>query len=351
MIEFLSIKNLRIIEALELRPAGGLNVVSGANGAGKTTLLEAVYLLARGKSFRHREVAPLVREGARELEVVGRFCGKEGAGHVLGTRRSRGETVVRLDGRAGVRRSEIMGLLPIQLIGADAGQLVTGEPRLRRSFIDAGLFHVEQSYLEVLQRYQRTLDQRNKALRAKQPGFYHWDEQLVRYGLDIDSARKRYLEGLEERIQSWLERWRLGLSVSFYYRQGWVQDEGLGEALERLRDTDSVQHFTSCGPHRADWVISGSHARSGKTLSRGQLKMLVTACYLAQADILRERGRQIPVLLFDDLPSELDKINRERLLHSILETYPQALVTALAAEDLPLEATRLFHVEQGSLVP
>lgn len=349
MIEFLSINNLRIIENLELNLERGLNVVSGPNGVGKTTLLEAIYLLARGKSFRHREVAPLVRKGAEELMAVARFRDNEGRGHVLGTRRSRGETEVRLDGRSSVKRSEILGLLPIQLVGADAAQLVAGEPRLRRSFIDAGLFHVEPSYLEVLQRYQRSLDQRNRALRSNQPGFHHWDEQLARYGADIDSARKAYLATLQEKIESRLEEWELGISVNFSYRQGWVQGESLGEALSRLRETDRQQHFTGCGPHRADWVLEGSHARSGKTLSRGQLKMLVSACYLAQADILRERERGVPVLLFDDLPSELDRRNRERLLRSIEEVYPQAVITALAAEDLPIAAAQLFHVEQGGL--
>lgn len=349
MIEFLSIKNLRIIENLELKLGRGLNVVSGPNGAGKTTLLEGIYLLARGKSFRHREVAPLVRKGTEELMVVARFRDNEGRAHVLGTRRSRGQTEVRLDGRTTVKRSEIFGLLPIQLVGADAAQLVAGEPKLRRNFIDAGLFHVEQSYLEVLQRYQRILDQRNTALRSNPGGFHHWDDQLTRYGLEIDSARRAYLESMQEKILAQLERWELGISVNFTYRQGWARDESLGDALKRLRQTDIQQSFTGCGPHRADWVLTGAHLRSGKTLSRGQLKMLVGACYLAQADILRERGREVPVLLFDDLPSELDRKNRECLLRSIQETYPQALITALAVEDLPLEVTEVFHVEQGRL--
>ncbi len=351
MIESLSIKNLRIVEALELSLSEGLNVVSGENGAGKTTVLEAVYLLARGKSFRHREVAPLVREGTDHLEVVGRFREGVGARHVLGTRRSRSDSLVRLDGRTNVKRSEILGLLPVQLVGADAAELVSGEPRLRRSFIDAGLFHVEPGHLKVLQRYQRTLDQRNRALREDRPEFRHWDDQLVDYGVTIDSARKRYLEELEEQIRSWLARWELGVSVDFHYRQGWAQTETLAQAVERLGATDRLQHFTSCGPHRADWVLVGATTRSGKTLSRGQLKMLVGACHLAQAEMLKERGRAVPVLLFDDLPSELDRGNRERLLAGIVDSYPQVLLTALAAEDLPINSGRLFHVEQGRLVP
>lgn len=338
------------MEALELTLGPGLNVVSGDNGAGKTTLLEAVYLLARGKSFRHRELSPLVREGADHLELVGRFIEEQGTRHVLGTRRSRVDSEVRLDGRSNVRRSEILHLLPVHLVGADATELVLGEPKLRRSFIDAGLFHVEPGHLVLLQRYHRVLDQRNKALRDNHPGFRHWDQQLVEYGRAIDASRKQYLRELQERIHAQLDTWGLGISLSFHYRQGWALGGSLADALERLQETDRQQHFTGCGPHRADWVLTGSLGRSGKILSRGQLKMLVSACHLAQAKLLKERRRNTPVLLFDDLPSELDRGNRERLLGAILENYRQALVTTLSPDDLPLPATRLFHVEQGRII-
>jgi len=235
-------------------------------------------------------------------------------------------------------------------VGADASELVAGEPKGRRNFIDAGLFHVEPDYLGLLQRYQRTLDQRNAALRRGEADFNCWDQSLAVLGTEIDERRRAYLDLLEERIGAWLDTLEVELAVGFSYRPGWKRDSDLHTALQKTRGLDERQHFTACGPHRADWVMSCSSHRSGKVLSRGQMKMLASACYLAQVDLVRERGGDLPVLLYDDLPSELDRVNRSRLARAIAQVYQQAIVTALASDDLPTKPARMFHVEQGCLV-
>lgn len=352
MFSEISIENLRILEQAVFRPVPGLNVIGGQNGAGKTTLLEAMYLLATGRSFRHWDTAPLIREGQNHVQLVGKLVDELNATHVLGMRRDRSNNlVVRLDGRGSVKRSEILRLIPLQFIGADPQQLASGAPELRRSFLDSGLFHVEPGYLKQLQTYGRILAQRNAALRSGSKGVGEWDEQLVGFGNGITGVRQAYVDQLVGHITEVLSDWGMDVELSFSYRNGWARELTLGEALQRATDTDRRQHFTSVGPHRADLLINARVARSGKVLSRGQLKMMVIAMFVAQAAVQRSAGHAVRVLLFDDLGAELDRENREKVLDRIRLEYPQVLVTALDPESIVpgAESAKMFHVEHGRI--
>ena len=352
MFSEISIENLRILEQAVFRPVPGLNVIGGQNGAGKTTLLEAMYLLATGRSFRHWDTAPLIREGQDYVQVVGKLFDELNGAHVLGMRRDRSNNlVVRLDGSGSVKRSEILRLMPLQFIGADPQQLASGAPELRRSFLDSGLFHVEPSYLKQLQTYGRILAQRNAALRSGSKGVREWDEQLVGFGNRITEVRKAYVDQLVTHIEDVLSDWGMDVELSFSYRNGWGRELSLGDALQRALDTDMRQHFTSVGPHRADLLINARVARSGKVLSRGQLKMMVIAMFLAQAAVQRDAGHAVRVLLFDDLGAELDRQNRNKVLGRIRRAYPQVVVTALDPETIAAstESAQMFHVEHGRI--
>ncbi len=350
MFSELAIRNLRIIRDLRFALSPGINLVSGANGAGKTSIIEALYLLSVGRSFRHRDPAPLIRDGAEVAELFARFEDDRGVRHALGMRRERQHLVVRLDGRSSVRRSEVLRLLPVQFIGSDPQQVVEGAPEYRRQLLDTGLFHVEQNYLSLMQRYSRALSQRNAALRQGIALVSQWDHTLVETGTVIDAMRRTYVERICARAEAWLSDWGLDLGVSIQYRSGWRAGWSLAESLEAHRDTDRRQGYTGVGPHRADMVINTRAGRGGKILSRGQLKMLVAAVVMAQAEIHRERHGRAPVLLFDDLPAELDRGNREKLLSGLGNVYAQIVVTALDIDDLgAVPEARMFHVEQGEL--
>ena len=331
-------------------PASGINLVTGDNGSGKTSLLEAVYLLARGRSFRHRESAPLIREGTQSVQIVGHLETGSSSRHVIGMARSKQEVIVRVDGRAAAKRSEILRILPVQWIGPEPQTLLTATPDIRRSFIDQGLFHVEHSYLGWLQQYQRALDQRNAELRRGGENLVGWEIQMDEAATEIDHLRGKYLENLVQSMQRLLAAWDFDLHVESRYQRGWREGEALGEVLKGSRLVDRKQRFTGNGPHRADLVVKSANLRSGRRLSRGQLKMLACAFFFAQSQIASEHGLLSEILLFDDLASELDDGNRRKLLQEIARTYGQAFVTALTDNDLPLEnaACTMFHVEHGA---
>ena len=349
MLLQLQIKNLRLIESAELSFQPGLNLVCGENGSGKTTLLEAVYLLAYGRSFRHRESGPLARDGSRSFQLVTRFEDGNQHPHVLGMQRSGEELTLRLDGASVRRRSEILTHLPVYWIGPDPQSLLTEGPERRRAFLYRGMFHVEHCYLPVLQNYQKALDQRNADLRSGARTLQVWDEQLQQNAEMLDGYRASYIESLREKVLPLWEAWKLGLNIDISYQRGWKDKVSLQQALGTNLETDRQRKFTSVGPHRADLVFRSASQRSGKRLSRGQLKMLACALHFAQAMIVQERGLPGGMLLFDDLPAELDRANREKLLESITPLYRQSLIAALAPEDVPGSSSisEMFHVEHG----
>jgi len=350
MLTELSLQNLRIVEKSVLYPGAGVNVVAGCNGSGKTTLLEAIYLLSRGRSFRHREAAPLIREGQQEAILTARFENRPGGTkHFLGMRRTRSDLEVRLDGKPASKRSEILRLLPVQWIGPEPQALLTGSPEIRRSFLDHGLFHVEHRYLEVLQQYTRVLEQRNALLRGQGRDIEAWDQQLSSFAAELDGYRERYVEELRVRLNHRLEHWKLELEFDLTYRRGWRAGQSLLAHLEESREIDRKQRFTGAGAHRADLVLKSANVRTGRRLSRGQLKMLAVALHFVLSEITRGVKGSDDILLFDDLSAELDRQNRMTLLQSIQNEFDQAFVTALSPEDLPdpQAAWKMFHVEHG----
>lgn len=352
MLQLLNITNLRSIGGAELQPAPGINLVTGGNGSGKTTFLEAVYLLAMGRSFRHREVAPLTRDGESLLRLFTVFTERSGGLHRLGMERSSGQQwEVRLDGQQARRRSEILALLPIQWIGPDPQSLVVGTPDGRRAFLDAGLFHVEHGYLETLHNFNRALEQRNAMLRSGDSGASIWDTQLAEYGERLHGWRDSYVADLVDHSRAILEEWHQPFTLEFAYQRGWPAGKGLAEALKAAMPLDRTRRFTTVGPQRADLVIRSGAQRSGKKLSRGQLKMLATALHFAQSRLTNERRGDAGVLLFDDLPAELDLENRDRVIGEISSLFRQSFVAALTTGDLPLagNVAEVFHVEHGAV--
>jgi len=350
MLSELSIKNLRIIRDLRLVLSPGVNLMAGPNGAGKTSVIEALYVLAVGRSFRLRDPAPLIREGAEAAELFVRFQDAAGGSHALGMRRERKQLAVRLDGRSRIRRSEVLRLLPVQFIGPDPQEMVEGPPELRRQLLDSGLFHVEQGYLSLLQRYARALQQRNAALRLDGAQVTQWESTLAESGTKIDKVRRSYVERVIAGAEARLASWGLELGVSFQYRSGWPGGRTLLESLEATRERDCHLGYTGPGPHRADLIIHTDAGRGAKILSRGQQKMLIAALIISQAEIHRERLGRAPILLFDDLPAELDRCNREKLLDALVGVYPQMVVTSLEVDVLSgVKEVSMFHVEQGVL--
>jgi len=357
LIRDLSIDHLRLIEHLRFAPGTGINVISGSNGAGKTSILEAIYLAGRGRTFRHRDARPLIREGEREARVLLRLQPDDGGRLLtLGLARQIQGLHCRLDGSDVKKRSLLAEALPLHWVSSQPQGFLEAGPDIRRRFLDMAVFHVEHGYLGTLSAYQRALRQRNAALRSgDRSGSRVWHHALADAAEVIDRSRHQIVDRLASRVAEITQSWDLSADIDFHYHRGWSGTVGLEDELDvRLAD-DLRQGHTSRGPHRAELDVLALHTEKGrpaaKVLSRGQLKMLVIAINLAAFDVIvASVADRRPIWLIDDLAAELDLVNRARVLDALAARETQAFVTRLSDETLPDGGIdTVFHVKHGQL--
>ena len=350
----LQIRNLRILESAVLAPGPGLNLVLGRNGAGKTSILEALHLMAYGRSFRGRVRDGMIRVGAEALDVFVEWGEVAGRIRRAGLRHSGAGWEGRLDGAGVPQLGDLCAAFMVVTFEPGSHALVSGGSENRRRFMDWGLFHVERDFLGLWRRYSRGLKQRNAALKQGAPPsqLAVWDLELADTGEALSDHRRRYLERLESALVGVIAHLAPGLGTPrLELHPGWRQSEfSLADALLVAQDRDRQLGHTTVGPHRADWQLGFSNLPDGGALSRGQAKLAALGCVIAQGhDCARQRG-DWPVVVLDDLASELDGEHRGRALAALRDTGAQLFVTGTDALPGADDATT-FHVEQGRVLP
>lgn len=352
-IASLAIENLRIIEQLKISPGPGINFIVGDNGAGKTSLLEAIYLAGRGRTFRHKDAGPMIRQGADCVTVIVGIGQRGRVAHsTLGLRREKRHLTCRLDGQDVKKRSVLAEALPVQWIGSQPQLFLSLGPEVRRRFIDMGLFHVEQSYLRVMEEFQRVLRQRNAAIRTSDPEAVRiWDRSFCEMAEQMNEHRERFVRDLTNVFTEKYSAWSTDYTLAFRFRRGWSAGQELASQLKQGLGVDLRLGYTTRGPQRANLEILADGAPAEKTLSRGQQKILVLALNLALSRMICEKKGEPPVLLIDDLAAELDVRNRCRLLEEFSTGSGQVFLTKIEDSALRLESStiRTFHVEQGTI--
>jgi len=340
--------SFRCFETARLQPGPRFNLIAGSNASGKTSILEALYFLGRGSSFRAARAEAAIRFEADRCTLFARL----GAGLAsrVGLEISRSEgSAIRVDGAAGTR-ADLARALPVQILEPASHELVSGPPAGRRQFLDWGVFHVEPSFLAAWQRYRRSLQQRNAALKSRNAAAaWHWDDSLVADGLVVDQCRRRLMALWQPAVLEMGERLLgAGAEVELGYLPGWAAGSGLGDALLGSRERDLQSGTSTVGSHRADLRITLHTRRARDTVSRGQEKLVVAALTLAQVQLVSSSRAQPVVLLLDEPGADLDRGNLARLLEVVAEAPVQSFVTSLDPNAVPLpKDAHTFHVERS----
>ncbi|TDU28736.1 DNA replication and repair protein RecF [Panacagrimonas perspica] len=342
-------ENFRLYRSLEIQPHSGLNLITGGNAAGKTSLLEALFVAARGRSFRALSLSELCGAERPEWNV---FLETDQERHRVGLGWNRQGSEIRLDDTKNARISDVVRLVPIQLIDPLAHRLLDEGPSYRRSFVDWGVFHVEHLFLDVWRRYQRALKQRNSALRdqLEDRAVQAWNEELVAAGETLTAMRLSHVRAASAGLSAWVQR-LLGTSdATCEWQRGWPDGEDFRELLDRNLDQHRRFGATIQGPHRAELKVRLNHAKAKGRVSRGQQKLLITAMVLAQAELLAAAGAPAPILLLDDFAAELSTEFQSRLAAALIEYRGQKFVTAFEKPAIAgLGEGGLFHVEHGTI--
>jgi DNA replication and repair protein RecF len=348
----LDIDNFRNIKHASLSFSSAINLITGPNAAGKTSLLEAIYCLGRVRSFRTLDANHLVHEGQSFYRLVGRIGLDGGRTIPIGMERLKGNYRIHLEGRQVQRLSDLAGRFPVQIMTSDTANILNGGPGYRRQSLDWALFHVEQSYRVLWQRFARVLRQRNAALRAHTPAtqIMSWDRELIDAAEGLDRLRRNYLADLESYIQNELESLLPGRSLNLRYYSGWTKDAAFEAVLKKSLEKDLTHGYTHCGPHRADILVMVDGRAVQSNFSRGQQKAMIVAFLLGQVKLQHALNAPRGALLLDDLGSELDTEHQLRILCCLREVGTQVFVTAIDSHAVNLAEwpiTKRFHVEHG----
>lgn len=350
----IEIEGFRNLRHTHLVPCNGYNLIIGANGSGKTSLLEALQTISSGRSFRTNKKIPIIQFGAEQVTI---FVEANQDQRVLrvGLQKSRdGSTKLKLDGNSLESQSDLALLLPVLGSTPESDDLLSEGAKVRQAFLDWSLFHVEPTFREVWKQFRRVIHQRNRALKSNSDISFvrSWDSSLVRLGNEVDRLRKSTMSRLVPVLIDEVSQLLPSIDISFSYRQGWSKECSLAEALQLSLDSDRRMGFTHYGPHRADLVLKTEVGTLSQALSRGQKKMLTLALKIGQARDFLKTTQRAPIIYVDDLPAELDSVNRQNLLRRLMDLNIQFFVTATNAEEMAVTAMQpgmMFHVEQGSV--
>ena len=375
----LTLHNFRNYVRLDLDLPPGVTVLLGHNAQGKTNLLEAIYYLATSRSPHAGADRELVNWLAVEQEplpyarLVGRMekGASESTVEITLTQQenngARYRKQIRLNGVAR-RAMDLLGQLNVVLFLPEDLALVSGSPIRRRRYLDATLCQIDATYCRTLSRYNQIVTQRNALLRdLRERGgdpvqLAFWDERLVERGAYLVGRRWEALLALDElahavhgELTDSVEQLHLRY-VPSVEMEGPADTEAVGAAfqaqIQALRQREIASGMTLVGPHRDEvrFVINGVDA--GIYGSRGQQRTAALALKLAEVDLMRAETGEHPVLLLDDVLSELDEHRRRFLVHALEDGVEQAIITTTDLHTLPEEFLQRCHtwqVEMGLL--
>ncbi len=343
LVAGLTLRDFRCYEQAEISLAGGLTVIAGPNGAGKTNLLEGLYFGCTGRSCRTSNERELVRFGARTTRAVVRSVAEDGP-HELAVGFTPGEPKhMRVDGHAVERLLDAPGRPLLGVFLPDRLELVKGPPALRRAHVDQLVAALWPSRTTTRRAYAQALAQRNALITRLRGGYGSraslaaWDLQLARHGLALIADRAGAVDavaGVFARLGA-----ELGLDgkLELAYRprsRAGTPEEFSRELAERL-DSDIERGFTGHGPHRDELAL----LRDGRELraygSQGQQRLALLALLLAEREAIAAVRSAPPLMLLDDVMSELDHTRREALVELLRSGTGQSLITTTDLEHVP----------------
>ena len=363
-VESIAIKDFRNYSSLSVLFDPGVNFLYGDNAQGKTNLLEAVYLCATTRSHRGSKDREMIRFGQNEahIRLLLRKGTEKGSGMEVTHKidfhlRRNGAKGVAVNGFPIRKASELFGYLNAVLFSPEDLMIVKNGPAERRRFIDRELCQINAVYLKNLSDYNKALNQRNKLLKdipakdSLKPTLDIWDAQLVQLGKSIIRERERFLSDLTEVMQPVHSNLTGKTEEVVLKYEPSVSENAFEEEIFLARDRDLGLQQTTTGPHRDDFSILTNGVNIRKFGSQGQIRSAALSLKLSEIKMMEKATGELPVLLLDDVFSELDAHRQEFLLQEITNT--QTILTGTGLDDLitkNIKIDRLFYIKDGVTV-
>lgn len=356
IIKSLELLDYRNYKNLQIDFENGTNILYGNNAQGKTNILESIYVCATTKSHRGSKDKELIRFG-QENAHIRMFVEKSGIEHKIDIHLKKNKTKgVAVDGIPIRKSSELMGLVNVVFFSPEDLAIIKNGPADRRHFIDMELCQLNKVYLHDISNYNKVVNQRNNLLKQScyesslKDTLDVWDIQLIRYGTKVIREREKFIKKMDElicQIHSRLSGGKENLELRYEPN---VCEGDFEKQLLLHRENDLRIKSTTVGPHRDDlgFYIDGINVR--KFGSQGQQRTAALSLKLAEIDLVKLFIKDTPILLLDDVLSELDSFRQNYLLESIRQI--QTVITCTGLDEFisnRFNIDKIFKVKNGSI--
>ena len=356
IIKSIELQNFRNYEDLNISFDEGTNIFYGDNAQGKTNILEAAYLSGTTKSHKCSKDKEMIRFGEQESHIRTVVVKKDKEYQIdmhLKNNRSKGIAINKVPIK---KASELFGILNMVFFSPEDLNIIKNGPAERRRFLDSELCQLDKIYLSDLTTYNKILNQRNKLLKdmVYRPELADtlpvWDVQLAETGRKIIRRRKQFVDELNEIVHDIHYRISGEKEDLILQYEPSIEDIFFEDELSRVKERDMRQCMTSVGPHRDDLLFSIGEVDIRKFGSQGQQRTSALSLKLSEIELVKRSIHDTPVLLLDDVLSELDSNRQNYLLNSIHDT--QTLITCTGLDEFVknrFQINKIFKVVQGTV--
>ncbi len=356
-IESIELQDYRNYQELHMDLSQGTNILCGDNAQGKTNILESMYVCCTTKSHRSSKDRELIRFGQDESHIK-LFVRKDQVPYRIDMHLKKNKPKgVAVNGIPIRRASELFGIVNVVFFSPEDLNIIKNGPAERRRFIDLELCQLNKLYVHSLVQYNRVVTQRNKLLKelAFHPEYEAtldvWDMQMVQYGTEVMKYRREFIEelnGIIGSIHRQLSGEKEQLTIIY---EPHADQERFAEELAESRGQDIRQKTSLTGPHRDDISFSVNGIDIRKFGSQGQQRTTALSLKLAEIELVKKLVRDYPILLLDDVLSELDSSRQEQLLAGI--GHIQTVITCTGLDEFvnhrfPID--KVFRVTNGTVV-
>lgn len=357
IIKSLELADFRNYDSLEISFDKGTNILYGDNAQGKTNILEAIYVSATTKSHKGSKDKEIVNFNKEEAHIRTYLQKEEDEIRVDMHLRKNKSKGIAIDGQKIKKAAELLGLLNVVFFSPEDLSIIKNGPAERRRFADMELCQLDNFYLYNLNHYNKIINQRNKLLKDMyfQPELREtlniWDSQLVSFGSKIIERRQQFAGQLCEIIYDIHSKLSGGKEELVIKYEPDVSIENFETEMKRNQERDIKSKVTSVGPHRDDFsfIVNGIDIR--KFGSQGQQRTAALSLKLSEIELVKKISKDTPVLLLDDVLSELDSNRQNYLLNSIGDI--QTIITCTGLDEFinnRFEINKIFKVTNGTVV-
>ncbi|MCR5419875.1 MAG: DNA replication/repair protein RecF [Lachnospiraceae bacterium] len=356
IIKYLELDNYRNYEKLNIKFDKGINILYGDNAQGKTNILEAIYLFSTTKSHRGNKDKEIIRFGCSESHIRALFDKSYVDYQIDMHLRNDKSKGIAINGVKLKKAAELLGIANIIIFSPEDLSIIKNGPSERRRFVDAELCQLDKVYLYNLTNYNKIVNQRNNLLKdiiihpELRDTLDVWDAQLISIGNKIIERRKLFTDQLNEIIFD-IHKNISGSSenLKIIYDPN-IEIEGYEDKLKKHRESDIRYKLTSVGPHRDDFIFNINNIDIKKYGSQGQQRTAALSLKLGEIKLVEKIACSTPILLLDDVLSELDSNRQNYLLNSIKDI--QTIVTCTGLDEFinsRIEINKIFKITDGTV--